>query len=220
MKGHRISYTAEEMAWLEENKDWPRATLHRIFVMFFGRDDVTLDQIKALCFRKGWKTGRTGTFAKGIVPHNKGKQMPFNPNSARTQFKKGNEPHNTRYLGHERLSKEGYVEISVEQTNPHTGYSRRYVLKHRWLWEQVNGPLPKGMVLKCLDGDRINTDPSNWEAVSRALLPRLAGGRHKKHIAYDEAPDELKPVILTVAKLEHQVRKTRREEREDGRIGQ
>jgi hypothetical protein len=62
------------------------------------------------------------------------------------------------------------------------------------------------MVLKCLDGNRLNTAPSNWEAVSRALLPRLAGGRHKKHVPYDEAPNELKPTILAVAKLEHAVR--------------
>jgi hypothetical protein len=129
MKGRSIPYTAEELAWLEENKDWPRAVLHQIFVMFFGRDDVTLDQIKALCFRKGWKTGRTGCFAKGIVPHNKGKACPpgkggRHPNARKSQFKKGGEPHNTRYLGHERLSKEGYVEISVAETNPHTGYGR------------------------------------------------------------------------------------------------
>lgn len=207
MKGYPVSYTAEEMAWLEENKDWPRATLHRIFVMFFGRDDVTLDQIQALCFRKGWKTGRTGTFAKGIVPHNKGKPCPpgvggRSANARRHQFKKGNEPHNTHYLGHERISKDGYIEISVDETNPHTGYERRYVLKHRWLWEQAHGPVPKGMALKC-KGDRQDTDPSNWEIVSRALLPRLSG-RYGR--GYDEAPADLKPVILTVAKLEHEVR--------------
>jgi hypothetical protein len=56
------------------------------------------------------------------------------------------------------------------------------------------------MVLKCLDGNKLNTDPSNWEAVSCGLLPRLngAGGR-----GYEAAPPELKPTIMAVAKLEH-----------------
>nr|WP_282576146.1 HNH endonuclease [Sinorhizobium meliloti] len=53
--------------------------------------------------------------------------------------------------------------ISIDQKNPHTGFERRYVLKHRYLWEQKNGPLPAGTRLRCLDGDRQNTDPSNWE---------------------------------------------------------
>lgn len=221
MKGHPVPYTPEEMAWLEENKDWPRAVLHQTFVMFFERSDVTLDQIKALCFRKGWKTGRTGTFEKGIVPHNKGKPCPpgkggRHPNARRTQFKKGQEPHNTQFLGHERINKDGYVEISVAETNPHTGYGRRYVLKHRWLWERANGPVPSGMALKC-KGDRSDTDPSNWQLVPRALLPRLNGGRHKKRLAYDEAPGELRPTILAVATLEHEIRSTRREGRENGR---
>lgn len=158
-------------------------------------------------------TGRTGCFAKGQEPPNKGKKCPpgkggNHPNARRTQFRKGNLPHNTNYLGHERTDpKDGYVYVSVAETNPHTGFERRYVLKHRWLWERRNGPLPQGMALKCLDGNRANCDPSNWEAVPRAILPRLAGGNRYRHILdYDSAPDELKPTILAVAKLEHRAR--------------
>ena len=68
-------------------------------------------------------------------------------------------------------------------------------------------PLPQGMCLKCLDGDKTNTDPSNWKAIPRALLPRLNGrfGRD-----YDAAPAELKPTILAIAELEHQARTVRK----------
>ena len=34
--------------------------------------------------------------------------------------------------------------------------------------------MPAGMCLKC-KGGRSDTDPSNWELIPRALLPRLAG---------------------------------------------
>ncbi|MCW3837851.1 HNH endonuclease signature motif containing protein [Sphingomonas canadensis] len=207
MKGRQIRYSAEELAWIEENREFSRRELHRLFVMFFGRTDVTVDHIKALCSRRGWATGRDGRFLPGQAPHNKGKPHPTRGRASETQFKKGQLPHNTRYLGHERISKDGYVEISVSETNPHTGYERRYVLKHRWLWEQANGPLPKGHCLKSLDGDKTNTDPSNWIAIPRALLPRL-GGRFGRD--YDNAPAELKPAILAVAQLEHAARERKR----------
>jgi hypothetical protein len=218
VKGRAIIYSVEELAWIEENKEWPRALLHRFFVMFFGRDDVTVVHLNSLCKRKGWLTGRTGCFEKGAVPANKGKLCPEgrggrHPNARKTQFRKGQEPHNTRYLGHERVSKDGYVEISVAETNPHTGYGRRYVLKHRHVWEQKNGKLPKGMALKCLDGNKQNCDPSNWEAVPRALLPRLAGGnRYRRALPFDEAAPEVRPSILAIAKLEHAARTARKSE--------
>lgn len=149
--------------------------------------------------RRGDNVGAAHRFRKGQAPANKGKPMPFHPNSAATRFKKGQSPANTKWEGHERLSKEGYVEISVRETNPHTGYERRYVPKHKWLWQQAHGPIPVGMVLKCL-GDRLNTDPSNWKLVPRGLLPRL-NGKHGR--SYDRAPDELKPTIMAIAELEH-----------------
>lgn len=207
MKGRAIPYSADELAWIEAHKKLVRREAHAKFCRKFGRDDVPFEAYNALCKRKGWLTGRTGRFDPGHLPANKGKKMPYNENSARNHFKPGHLPHNTRYAGHERLSPEGYVEVSVEETNPHTGFERRYVQKHRWLWEKINGPVPEGHALKCLDGNKQNTDPSNWEPIPRAMLPRLNGrfGRD-----YDHAPDELKPTIMAVAKLEHAAREARR----------
>jgi hypothetical protein len=59
------------------------------------------------------------------------------------------------------------------------------------------------MVLKC-KGDPANADPANWEAVPRGLLPRL-NGKASRGRNYDKAPDELKPTIMAVAKLEHRL---------------
>lgn len=203
MKGRRIPYSEAELAWIEAHARDDRRQAHAAFCRRFGRADVSLANYNALCKRRGWLTGRTGRYEPGHAPQNKGQRMPFNPNSARTQFNAGQRPHNTKFAEHERVSKDGYVEISIPERNPHTGFERRYVLKHRHLWEKANGPVPDGHCLKCLDGDKTNTDPANWILVPRGLLPRLNGrfGRN-----YDTAPAELKPLILEIARLEHAAR--------------
>ncbi|QFS84009.1 HNH endonuclease signature motif containing protein [Roseivivax sp. THAF197b] len=201
MKGQAIEYSDAELFWIEDNAQRPRKEAHSEFVYVWDRPDVSLSNFNSLCKRKGWMTGRTGCFAKGAAPANKGKKMPYNPNSARTQFKKGNRPHTYRGAGHERIcSKDGYVIMIIAEPNPWTGAQTRPVHKHRYLWEKANGPIPEGHRLKCLDGDKTNCDPSNWEPVPMALAPRLNGrfGR-----GYDQAPAELKPTIMAIAKLEH-----------------
>ena len=208
MKGRVIEYSDAELFWIQDNSKRPRREAHAEFVELWNRQDVSLSNFNALCKRNGWMTGRTGCFAKGQAAHNKGKRMPFNPNSARTQFKKGRLPHNTRGAGHERIdSKDGYVIMIVDEPNPWTGAKTRPVHKHRYLWEKLNGPVPEGHRLKCLDGDKTNTDPSNWEAIPAAMAPRL-NGRHGR--GYDDAPAELKPTIMLTAKLEHAAREAKK----------
>lgn len=198
MKRTAIPYTTKELAWIRRHCALPRRDAHARFCHTFDRTDVSFENFKALCTRKGWGTGRTGYFPNGHVPYNLGQARPSHPNSAKTQFQKGRVPHNTKYLGHERVNKDGYVEISVAETNPHTGYERRYVLKHKHLWEQQHGPVPAGHVLKSVDGNRLNTDPANWTPIPRRLLPFLNGHRGPN---YDQSAPALKPAILTLAKL-------------------
>lgn len=211
-KGSWIIYTAEELAWIEANSKRQRPDAHADFVARFGRTDVSLSNFSALCKRKGWFTGQTGRFVKGQGSWNEGQRMPFHPNSAATRFKAGQVARNLNPVGTERICKDGYIEVKVAQQNPYTGAWGHYVHKHRWNWEQVNGPLPKGMALKCLDGNRQNCDPENWVAVPRALLPRLAGGRLGR-LSYDDAPEDLKPVLMTIARLEHAAREKRKDDR-------
>lgn len=213
MKGRSHKWSKAELRWVQAHAKDVRSVAHAEFQRRFERPEITIQAYASLCKRMGWLTGRDGRYVKGGVPSNKGKpcregQGGRHPNAQRTQFKAGREPHNTKHLGHERVSKDGYTEISVAETNPHTGYGRRYVLKHRWLWEQVNGSVPKGMALKCLDGNRLNTDPANWIAVPRGIIPRLAG--RWQTVAYDGAPDELKPAILAAAKIKHKAKEVRK----------
>lgn len=205
MKGRRIDYSDEELGWIKACADMDRKEMHALFVQIYDRPDVSLSNLNSLCKRKGWLTGRTGQFVKGQKrPDNPSRKGFAPPGCEKGWFRKGHVPHTARGAGHESIDpKDGYVWMIVDETNPHTGAQTRRVLKHHWLWEKANGPVPDGHALKCLDGNRLNTDPSNWEAVPRGLLPRLNGrfGRD-----YDQAPDELKPTILAIAKLEHRAR--------------
>lgn len=212
MKGRQIVYTEAELRWLREHATLPAPELHAAFCAAFGRTDVCKVNLVAKRKRLGLSTGRTGRFAPGMTPANKGKAMPWNANSARTQFKKGGRSGKAMALhkpiGTERLSKEGYREIKIHDGLP---LQSRWRALHLVNWEAVHEPIPKGMVLKCLDGNRLNCEPSNWHLIPRALLPRLAGGnRYRRVLAYDDAPPELKSVVLETAKLEYAVRKATR----------
>jgi len=99
-----------------------------------------------------------GRFKKGIKPHNTGKYF---RNSPATEFKKGNRPVNYRQIGSERITKDGYIEIKIDDPN-------KWKLKHRWIWESVNGPIPKGCILVCKTSNKRYCLPENWEMITMA----------------------------------------------------
>lgn len=201
MRGRAIPYSLEELAWIKQHAALPRRQAHAHFCQRFGRTDVNLDHFKHVCTRHGWTTGRTGCFPKGHTPDNKGQRMPYHANSARTQFKKGSRSGRARAvykpIGTERLSKDGYVERKIHDGLP---LQSRWRAVHLINWERAHGPLPPKHCLKCLNGDKRNTDPSNWALISRGALPFLNGHRGPY---FDQAPPDVKPAILTLAKLKH-----------------
>lgn len=93
-----------------------------------GRANVTSEKAKA------------SRFQKGIVPHNKGKKGVRYAGSEKGWFKKGNLPHNTRFDGATRINKDGHIEMRIELAVWKT--------KQRIIWESVNGPVPRGHVLR------------------------------------------------------------------------
>jgi hypothetical protein len=186
--------TKEQAAFIREQyRVYDHKTLTALVNERFGTS-LTAKQIRSFVRRNGLKSGRTGHFSKGSEPWNKGKKGYMGPN--RTSFKKGNRPHNTRYLGHERVSKDGYVEVSVAETNKHTGFSRRHKLKHVHLWEQHHGPVPAGHDVAFKNGDRADIRLENLMLMSRTEL--LIANLH----GYKDAPDEIKPSILALSKVE------------------
>lgn len=160
--------------------------------------DRTRQQIKSAVDNRGINSGLTGQFKEGHKSWNKGTKGLTSAN--RTSFKKGSVPVNRNPLWHERLCpKDGYILMKVPEVDPHTGFPTRYKHKHIYLWEQANGPAPKGMVVAFRDGVKTNCEPENLMLISRAQLLRL-----NQH-GYKDAPDELKLSILALAKLEVKV---------------
>lgn len=217
MKGRQIIYSAAELAWIEAHSRDERSQAHAAFCAKFNRADVSLTNFNALCKRKRWFTGRTGRMEKGNVPHNKGKPCPEgrggrHPNARKTQFKRGSRSGVAvklyKPVGTERISKDGYIERKINDGKPEY---KRWRMVQLIRWEEINGPVPDGYCLKCLDGNRQNTDPSNWEAIPRGVAVRLVRGRSGRGFDYDHAPTEVRPAIMALAKLKHAAQ-TKRED--------
>lgn len=205
--GKSLVFSPDQVAWLHANASLSRTDVADAFRAAFPGALITLAQI--ISWRKNHKvrTGRTGRFEKGQVPWTKGRKLDSHPNSKATQFPRGQRPHNARPIGYESLNPDGYVLVCVDRPNPFTGARTHMAFKHKELWIAANGPIPEGHVLKCLDGNKTNCDPSNWIAVPQGLLPRLNG---KSGRQYDQAPAELKPTIMAIAKLEYKAKEVRK----------
>lgn len=161
-------YTQEEKDFLRE---FVSGHSHKEITEEFNRrfkQNISVSQIKGSIKRYGLNTGRTGRFEKGQIPHNKGTHPPTVGRMGETQFKKGHAPHNTKPLGYERISKDGYIEVKVCEKPDKSKGEKFFKAKHRIVWEQVHGKIPKGHNIVFLDGDKLNCDISNLALVNRA----------------------------------------------------
>lgn len=114
---------------------------------------------------KGWKPTQ---FRKGCTPWNKGKKGVCTGGKA-TQFKKGHKPHNWVPIGSERITKDGYIQVKIQEGK----FQHNWRAKHVLVWEATNGPVPKSHAVIFGDGNNRNFDPGNLLLVSRKQLARL-----------------------------------------------
>lgn len=103
-----------------------------------------------------------------------------------SHFKKGSLPHN--YKGG-TMHADGYIVKPLGE-----GKQR---LEHVHNWEQINGPLPRGYCLRCVDGNRKNTDASNWKLISRGDNLRLN--------SINRYPLELRQTMRLISKINKKI---------------
>lgn len=157
--------------------------------------ELTMNQIKGAIGRYKLNTGFNGQFPKGNIPVNKGTKGLSGPN--KTSFKKGQKPLNWRPVGSERITRDGYTEIKVEEPN-------KWRLKHIVVWEEENGPVPKGHVIVFGDGNKQNVDINNLILVTRRQLLILnRNNLIKQNI-------ELTKIAVKIAMVQEKINERRR----------
>lgn len=123
-------------------------------------------------------------FHKGLIPPNKGKKLTPEQYArcAPTMFKKGNRPATQVPVGTEVVSTDGYVKVKVADPN-------KWRLKHHLIWEEHNGPIPKGYNIQFKDKNPLNVTLDNLYIISRADQMRNENSLVARY------PEDLRAVI-------------------------
>lgn len=135
--------------------------------------------------------GKNYLFKKGDVPYNYGQKMSAElyEKCKRTMFKKGNKPGNIKKVGAERIDYEGYTYVKLSDAN--------WVLKHRYIWEQVNGPIPAESIVIFKDKNITNFDINNLMMISKV--------EHMLRNTIHQYPEPIKQIIKLNNKLKKQI---------------
>jgi hypothetical protein len=151
-------------------------------------------------------------FHKGDIPHNKGKKQAeyMTPDaverSAKSRFKKGHLPKNTR---------KDY-DIRVETRKDGRPYQFIRIAKAKWVplaryvWEMHNGPIPEGHNIQFKDGDTLNCEIGNLYMISRSDQLKYENSFHARY------PEEIKQLIQLKGALHRQINKATKKNKPDG----
>lgn len=190
-----IRFTKEEVEWLKSYiPGHSYADIAETFSQQFR--PITSEQAHAFCKNRHIPTGRKGYFKKGHPSWNKGKHPETRGRMAETQFKPGNIPHNYKPVGSERITCDGYVEVKIADPN-------KWRLKHRVVWEEHNGPVPRGYSIIFKDGDRTNCTIDNLIMLTRDEHALMTIKRLRSH------DPELTDAGYKVIKLSKRLRELR-----------
>jgi len=181
-------YEEQHLAFLREGyKHFSIAELTVEFNRHF-KENRSEGSIRAATKNHKIKSGRTGRFAKGSKPWNKGVRGYTGANA--TSFKKGIRPHTWVPVGTETTTtKDNYWKVKVAEPN-------KWEFGHRLVWQQHNGPIPKGKAVVFKDGNKDNwRDITNLELIDRAVLLQYNKNR------YGALPPELRTTGRLLAKI-------------------
>ena len=185
MNGHK--WLPYQIAWLKDNRyELNNVELVAQFNRAFGLNLIS-DQIIQACKRRRFQHKYIG-YQKGHVPWNAG--LKGVNGSSSTTFKKGNPNHNTRPVGSERITKDGYWEIKVAEP-------RQWDAKHRLVWESVHGPIPKGSLVLFIGNNKLDFSIENLQMVTRGEQAVL-----NRHEGYGKQAPEVRRALINVVRLE------------------
>ncbi len=196
-KGERLTYSKEQMAFIMEA--YTRMSLDEMTAAFNRKfqETKTVKQLRSFTRNHNIRSGRTGRYEKGNIPWTAGTAGKgiCKPNSG--SFQKGDVPVNVRPLGSERICpQDGFILLKIEEENPYTGAPTRYKHKHVVIWEETHGPAPEGYVIRFLDGNKLNCILENLGLFTRAESLQMT------RLGFGDVPDEFKPTITAMAKLD------------------
>ena len=88
-----------------------------------------------------------------------------------------------------------------------------WLRKAIWVWQEANGPVPKGRAVVQLDGDPENCELSNLDCVRRAVLAIL-----NHHTAPRYAGKDLNPARVRLAQAKMALSKRRKGETDGSEV--
>ena len=137
-----MNYSEEMIEWLRDFvPGHSRKQINAAFNDRFGTN-LSVSQTTGAYKNRGFKTGKTGRFEKGMVSWCKGKKQTdfLTPEQIErtkaTRYKPGSVPHNKKPVRSERVNIYGYIEIKIAEPSV-------WELKHRYVWQQAYGPIPE-----------------------------------------------------------------------------
>lgn len=129
---------------------------------------VTTRQLKTWKKNHGFSSGLRGS--EGMDPPNKGTKGKYNVGGNKTSFKKGQRAANYKPVGSERIDRDGYILVKVQDEGP---WHKRWRHKHKVIWEKENGPIPRGHAVLLADQNRLNCSPDNLILIPQSKLSIL-----------------------------------------------
>jgi len=204
---YRQQWTPRQDAWLQElyaeTPNWKIAQVmnrkclsirNRATKLGLRKSADYLDREKPGCFRQGHTTWNKG------VAFESGGRSPL------TRFKAGGVPPNTQPIGTEVVDSYGYRKRKVRDDKPGGKAYRNWRFVHVIVWEQHNGPLPKGHIVRFRDSDNTNASPSNLVALTRGENAVI-----NRWMAMGELPEGGMDVLITLAQIKIAQRKRAKE---------
>lgn len=117
----------------------------------------------------------------------------------KTSFKKNHAPTNHKDVGYERITRDGYIERKIAEPNV-------FVLLHRLIWQEQNGPIPQGFNIQFKDGNKLNVNIENLYMISRSDQLK------NQNSFYSKYPKEIQMAIHAKAILSRQINKLQNKE--------